>query len=223
LLALVSARPARAAALELRGEDGELDVVIYPAKRPGARPVTVVLHGMCGEPRRTCAHFAEQITEREHLVCPRANRRCDGGGASWSQVDFAAPVGRAVARAESALGDRVDVSGGRTLIGYSLGAYRAAELLQQPSAGYRRALLIGARVVLDSRRLRESGVTRVLLAAGAWDMTYQPMQREAVRLTRAGVSARFLGLGPVGHAFTPSFGRYLERACAWLSGEDTLS
>lgn len=220
VLRVTSARPARAAPLELRGVDGELDVVIYPASAPGARRVTVVLHGMCGEPLRTCAHFAEQITRSEHLVCPRASRRCDGGGASWAQVDFAAPLERAVRRAELTLGERVDASAGRTLIGYSLGAYRAAELLQQPNAGYRRAMLIGARVTFDARRLRESGVERLLLAAGAWDMTYQPMQRETARLLRGGGAVRFLGLGPVGHAFTPSFGEYLERANAWLRGED---
>jgi predicted esterase len=224
LLALVvSARQARAAPLELQGADGELDVVIYPAVQPGARGVTVVLHGMCGDPQRTCAHFAEQITQREHLVCPRASQRCDGGGASWPQANFAVPVERAVKRAEVVLAERVDASAGRTLIGYSLGAYRAAELLQHPNVGYRRAMLIGARVVFDARRLRESGVEKLLLAAGAWDMTYQPMQREAGRLARGGVAVRFLGLGPVGHAFTPSFGPYLERASAWLRGEDGVS
>ncbi len=210
------------AALELPGSAGELGVVLYPSQLPGPRRVTVVLHGMCGEPRNTCAHFAEQVTRDEHLVCPRASQRCDAG-ASWPARGFAAPIERAVARAEAELGDRVDARAGRTLIGYSLGAYRAAELLQSSAGRYPRAMLIGARISVDPRRLRDSGVERLLLAAGAWDMTYQPLQREAARLARNGVSAHFLGLGPAGHAFAPNFGAYLERARSWLSPGDAES
>lgn len=208
---------------ELPAEDGELAVVVYPATSPGPRAVTVVLHGMCGEPLNTCAHFAEPVTKKEHLVCPRANLRCDGGGASWPQQRFAEAIERAVLRAEAQLGELVDRAAGRTLIGYSLGAYRAAELLQRAGHRYPRALLIGARVVMDPRRLRASGVTRLLLVAGAWDMTHGAMQREASRLARSGVSVRFLGLGAVGHAFTPSFGGYLKQALVWLGGSHSVS
>jgi predicted esterase len=209
--------------LELPAQGGELGVVIYPARAPGAHPVTVVLHGMCGEPLRTCRHFAEQVTRDEHLICPRASVRCAGGGASWPQTGFAEPVERAVLRAEAQLGERLERGAGRTLIGYSLGAYRAAQLLEHAGGRYPRAMLIGARVSLDARRLREGGVERLVLSAGAWDMTYLPLQREAARLSRAGFGVRFLGLGPVGHAFTPGFAPYLEQARAWLSGEEPLS
>jgi predicted esterase len=216
-LAVVCVSEGARAAEELPGEGGELGVVLYPATTPGPRRVTVVLHGMCGEPRNTCAHFAARVTKDEHLVCPRASQRCEGGGASWPQRAFAEPIQRAVVRAEVALGERVERAGGRTLIGYSLGAYRAAELLQHGAGDYRRALLIGARLSLDPRRLRASGLTRLVLAAGAWDMTHAPLSREATRLARAGFSVRFLGLGPVGHAFAPSFGGYLDEARAWLA------
>lgn len=211
------------AVFELPGGADELGVVVYPATTPGPHPVTVVLHGMCGEPVRTCAHFAELVTKRAHLICPRASRRCDGAGASWPTQGFARPIERAVARAEQELGPLVEPAVGRTLIGYSLGAYRAAELLQQTGHAYSRAMLIGARVVFEPRRLRASGVKRLILAAGAWDMTYAPMQREATRLARTGASVRFLGLGPVGHAFTPRFGSYLEEALGWLDEPDSVS
>lgn len=211
------------AAFELPAASGELSVVIYPAQVPGARRVTVLLHGMCGEPRRTCAHFAAEVTRDEHLICPRASVRCEGGGASWPQSGFAEPIERAVLRAEAELGERVQHSGGRTLIGYSLGAYRAAQLLEHGAGQYPRAMLIGARAVLDPRLLRENGVERLLLSAGAWDMTYQPLQREAARLSRAGLRVRFLGLGPVGHALTPGFAPDLDQARSWLSELEPLS
>jgi predicted esterase len=210
---------ARAAPFELAGSDDELGVVIYPAQSPGARRMTVLLHGMCGEPRNTCSHFAAQVTEEEHLVCPRANRRCDGGGASWPQSGFEQPIERALVRAEAALGELLDAEHGRTLIGYSLGAYRALELAQRGAGKYPRVMLIGAKINANQRLLREAGVERLLLSAGAWDMTYPFMQRETERLKRRGTNAFFLGLGPVGHGFTPSLAQYLPAAFAWLNAE----
>jgi acetyl esterase/lipase len=79
-------------------------------------------------------------------------------------------------------------------------------------------MLIGAKVSLDQARLTQSGTERVLLCAGDWDMMHDHMQREAERARRAGLQTRFLTLGPVGHAFTPSFAEYLPQALAWLSG-----
>lgn len=211
-------RVARAEPIELPEAPGELGVVIYPAAEPGPHGVTLLLHGMCGEPLNTCRYFAERVTRREHLVCPRANLRCPAGGASWAASGFERPIERAVSRAEAALGEAVDTARGRTLIGYSLGAYRALELAQHGAGKYPRVMLLGARVFPSLRRLHESGVARLLLGAGAFDVTYEHMQREAERLARGGLEARFLGLGRVGHALTPSFDAYLPLALDWLSG-----
>ncbi|HEY4105211.1 MAG TPA: hypothetical protein VGM44_15040 [Polyangiaceae bacterium] len=191
-------------------------VVIFPARASEARPITVLLHGMCGEPIRTCSHFAAEVTENANLVCPRASQRCTGGGVSWPQTGFASAVARAVERAKSALPIAADETRGRTLIGYSLGAYRALELAQSTPNPYRRVMLIGARVSLNRQLLAENGVERVLLSAGSWDMMHDAMQREAARAVRVGIHARFLDLGPVGHAFTPSFANYLPIALEWL-------
>jgi predicted esterase len=191
-------------------------VVIFPARAPGPRPITVVLHGMCGEPSYTCRHFAEEVTETANLVCPRASQRCAGGGASWPQAGFAEAVEAAVARAKTALPHAADDEHGRTLIGYSLGAYRAIDIAQSTPGKYPRVMLIGAKVVLDQKRLNENGVLRVLLSAGGWDMMHDPMQRETARALRTGIHARFLDLGPVGHTFTASFAEYLPGALAWL-------
>lgn len=212
-------RAARAQAFEVAESDGEPGAVVYPAAGEGPRRITVVLHGMCGHAENICRIFASQATAVEHLICPRATARCEGGGASWAQVGFAATIERAVERAKTQLGDRVDESQGRTLIGYSLGAFRALEIAQHAAGKYPRVMLVGARINPSFRLLRDSGVERLLLSAGAWDMTYAHMQRESARLSRAGLTTRFVGLGPAGHALLPSFGQeYLPEAWRWLQG-----
>jgi predicted esterase len=217
LLGFLVSTPARAAAAFMLAEtEGEPGVVVYPAQTPGAHRVTVLLHGMCGEPQNACSHFAQQVTADEHLICPRASRRCDGGGSTWPQTGFEQKIEQAVRRAEAALGDRVDETHGRTLIGYSLGAYRALELAQHGAGKYPRVMLIGARILANQKLLLANGVERLLLSAGAWDMMHGPMRRETERLVRGGVTTRFLGLGPVGHAFTPSLQEYLPEALRWL-------
>ena len=170
---------------------------------------------MCGEPIRTCSHFASEITKNENLICPRATERCAGGGVSWPQTGFAAAIAAAVERAKTALPVAADETRGRTLIGYSLGAYRALELAQTTPQTYPRVMLIGAKISLNRALFVENGA-RILLGAGAFDMMHDVMQREAARAARAGFAARFLDLGPVGHAFTPSFAEYLPLALAWL-------
>ncbi len=219
LAGVFTSRVAWAEPFELVEADGEPGVVVYPAAPDGARRITVVLHGMCSEPVNACRHFARQVTEDEHLICPRASRRCDGGGSIWPQLGFVQQIERSIQRAELALGDRVDTSHGRTLVGYSLGAFRALELAQQGEGRYPRVMLIGAKIYPNHKRLRENGVQRLLMSAGSWDMMHDHMRRETQRLARGGFTTRFLGLGPVGHFFTPSFAEYLPEALRWLDEE----
>jgi predicted esterase len=209
-------RSARAEPIELDAADGEPGVVIHPASTPGRHRVTVALHGMCGSPINICRVFAEQVTTDEHLICPRATGVCEGGGAIWPAVGFEQQIEQAVQRAEATLGDSVDETHGRTLIGYSLGAFRALELAEHGGGKYPRVMLIGAKIYPNQKRLRQNGVERLLLSAGARDMMHDHMQREAARLARSGFTTRFLGLGPVGHFFTPSFSDYLPDALRWL-------
>lgn len=211
---------ARAQAITLAETASEPGVIIYPARAPGARQLTVALHGMCGHPANLCRHFAAHVTADSHLICPQASRRCPGGGASWPASGFAEQIERAVGRAEAELGARVDEARGRTLIGYSLGAFRALEIAHRAGGTYPRLMLIGAKIYPNPRLLRQSGVERLLLSAGARDLMHDHMRNETQRLARAGFRARFLGLGPVGHFFTPSFADYLPEALRWLHGED---
>jgi pimeloyl-ACP methyl ester carboxylesterase len=219
---LLLSRPAQATApSELAETRDEPGVVFYPSDNSEPAGVAVVLHGMCGQPANACRHFASQVTRDQHLICPRARQRCLGGGSSWPQAGFAQQIERAVLRVTSVLGERVDATEGRTLVGYSLGAFRALELAEQGAYDYRRVMLIGARIFPDQKRLREGGVERLLLSAGSWDMMNAHMQAETRRLARGGFPIRFLGLGPVGHAFTASFQQYLPEALDWLRGADS--
>lgn len=205
--------------IDLQATADQPGVVIFPAQLAGPRPITVVLHGMCGDAARTCSYFAEQVTRTANLICPRAGARCASGGASWPDEGIAAAVEAAVTRAKTAL-PAVDDAHGRTLIGYSLGAYRAVAVAQASVGSYPRVMLIGAKVTLDQARLQQNGTARVLLCAGNRDMMHDAMQREAARARRAGLGTRFLDLGPVGHFFTPSFAEYLPQALSWLSGAE---
>ncbi|HEY3256179.1 MAG TPA: hypothetical protein VGJ91_19605 [Polyangiaceae bacterium] len=204
--------------LDLPETEGFAGAAIFPAQGPGPHPLTVLLHGMCGDAARACSHFAERVTQHEHLICPRASARCAGGGASWPERGVDEAVEAAVRRAKLELGDSVDDAHGRTLIGYSLGAFRALQIAQSAAGKYPRVLLIGAKLALEPQKLRQNGVERLLLCAGSWDMMHDHMQRETERVRGSGLAARFLDLGPVGHAFTPSFAEYLPAALSWLRG-----
>ena len=57
------------APLVLTESETEPGVVVYRSTAPGPRPISVVLHGMCGEPERACAHFARAIGVRNGKRC----------------------------------------------------------------------------------------------------------------------------------------------------------
>ena len=206
------------ASFDLRESAETPGVVIFAARGMGPRPMTVVLHGMCGDAARTCRHFADAVTASAHLICPRASARCAGGGSSFPEQGVEEAVESAVARAKSVLGE-VDESHGRTLIGYSLGAFRALRIAQSSGGRYSRVMLIGAKIMPDQQKLEQNGVERLLLCAGNWDMMHDHMQREAARVRRAGFATRFLDLGPMGHGLTSNFDDHLPQALSWLRGD----
>jgi predicted esterase len=127
-------------------------------------------------------------------------------------------VEAAVAQVRAQFPGEIDESTGRTLIGFSLGAFVANDVAQHEGAQplYPRLLLIGARVFPDVARLKRAGVQRVVLAAGEFDMTYAHMAGQAQRLARSGLPAQFIGLGRVGHRFPDDFAHYFERALNFL-------
>ncbi len=191
--------------------------VFFPAGDPGVpRRVTVLLHGMCGHPENECPWFAPAVTRDSWLVCPRAPLACPGGGATWSYRGRSETVEAAVAALKERYPGRVDDDEGRTLIGFSLGAFVAADIAHRDAGRWSELVLIGAKVSTNATRLEKNGIGRVLLASGDYDMARPHMVAEARRLRRAGMPSTFMTLGPVGHRFAEDMDRWTEAALGWL-------
>ena len=68
--------------LVLRG-DGATTFAYKPLDVSSPRPAVVYLNGRCGVTTNGCPHFRAGVEPFGWLVCPPANVRCPGGGASW--------------------------------------------------------------------------------------------------------------------------------------------
>src|SRR5262245_45743706 len=55
-------------------------LVFPPADRTSPRPITVMLHGMCGTPENACPYFARVAAKDSWLICPRGTLTCPSGG-----------------------------------------------------------------------------------------------------------------------------------------------
>jgi predicted esterase len=240
-MAMVSSREARVWAIvylvaglfswpfEVRASEPEVfeegaegpGILAYPPRDPSeTQPVTVMLHGMCSEPERACRHFANTVNERGWLLCPRATQRCESGGSTWRFKGFERDVEAGIARVRERHPGRLDEREGRTLVGFSLGAFRALSLAQSTRDTYPRVILIGAKIYPDARLLARGGVERLLLAAGDYDMMSAHMRGRYRVLARQGFPVAFQSYGRVGHAFPGNFSDLLERALDWVQGQD---
>lgn len=208
--------------VKLDAPAGSNHVLLYPPKNADVkRPVTVMLHGMCDEPEYECPHFASSTTGQSWLVCPRANLRCEGGGSIWSaDKRLGQTIEDGIARVDAEYAGAVDGEQGRTLIGFSLGAIRGMDIAHAGDGKYRSAILIGAKIYPDAKRLRKAGVQRLVLAAGEHDMMKWHMVAQTKKLIRQGYPAAFMSMGKIGHAFPRDLGERMERALAWASGDD---
>ena len=56
---------------------GDLPTYAYaPANTGGAKPLTIYLHGICGDPGNGCPYFREGATSASWLLCPSAPTEC---------------------------------------------------------------------------------------------------------------------------------------------------
>jgi predicted esterase len=205
----------------LPAEPGAPEVLVYPPYDvTQARPITVMLHGMCNAPERECPYFADAVRRRSWLICPRASLRCEGGGAIWSYKRRAQTVERAVARVKDHYPGLLDDGGGRVLMGFSLGAITGMHLAHSAGGKWRSVILIGAKVHPDAELLQRQGVRRLLMVAGDYDMMKPHMLRESRRLQRRGMHSAFLSLGRVGHTFPENMNALMSHALAWAYGDD---
>ena len=179
---------------------------------PEPAPI-VLLHGICGEPRNSCAVLGE--IARGDVVCARADMACPAGGSMWSGG------GAAIARIEAAVEDaarvsgRFDPSGPRVMVGFSQGAYVAMRAMRTQPGRYPAALLIGAFVKPTRRELESLGLKRLALVAGDYDGAAPTMRASAAQLAAEGFDARYFSLGKVPHTYVGDDPQKLRDALTW--------
>jgi predicted esterase len=191
----------------------------HPTLSASPRPVTVMLHGMCGHPQSACAPFVDVSTSRGWLVCPRGEDPC-GGGTRWrlngpDDAQLVEGSVRAVVRGHEG---EVDATARRVIVGFSLGGIAAVQIAQASSGKYAGLVVIASQVHPDAEALRKAGVQRVVLAAGDFDMTSAPLQEDARGLAARGVSTRFVSLGRYGHGYPPDMEQRMREPMQWVAG-----
>ncbi|MEO8877682.1 MAG: hypothetical protein ABI461_18965, partial [Polyangiaceae bacterium] len=184
-----------------------------------AKPLTIFLHGICGNPGNGCPFFRDGATSTSWLLCPSAPTECQGGGATWSgpTTAQAATVASAEQKITALYPQFVDAKRPRVVIGFSQGGYIARNLIRAQPGKFRAAMFIGADIETTADEFRKAGISRVAFAAGRYDMMRKPLEKEAATLKAAGFPSRFVDLGAVGHTYAPAQnGDELRDAIAWL-------
>jgi predicted esterase len=204
-------------------DEGPWGVAYAPADPATPKPAIVFLHGMWASPEDSCEPFARAGTAFGFVVCPRANAPLGDAGPGYkmwsgSYVDAARSI-RAALDAADALAPGKRARQGGTLLGFSNGAYFAAEVACSEPGRWTGLVLMSMKLDLDAKRLQHAGINRVVLAAGDRDGARDPMKALAARLGNAGVEARFMSLGDVGHAFPADMADRMCSAIAWVRSE----
>ena len=208
--------PGLFAASRARGAWG---VAYAPADTSEPRPAIVYLHGMGSSPEQACPTLQVAASPYAFLVCPRGNApMTDGEGKMWtgSYATVAPSVHAALDAAAALAPGKLDRSGGGTLVGYSNGAYFAAEVALHEPGHFTGLVLLSMHLELDARRLEAAGVRRVILAAGDADVAAPSMRALAQALDGAGLSCRFVSLGPGGHELPRDLDARMIEPVAWV-------
>jgi len=216
-------RPSLLAPILLLGSTrltGSWGVAYPPADASTPHAPIVYLHGMWATPEDSCHLLAHAATARGFLVCPRGNSDAPGEGRMWTgtYATVAPSLHSALATASALSPGALDRQAAGTLVGYSNGAYFAAEIALHEPGRWSGLVLLSMRLDLDADKLRAAGVHRVVLAAGDKDGARDSMRAQAARLSAAGLSVRFMSLGDVGHELPvpPGIDATLAEALAWV-------
>jgi predicted esterase len=199
---------------------GAWGIAHAPASLERPRPAIVYLHGMWASPEDSCPYFERAARPRGFLVCPRGNAPL-GGGFMWrgSYETIAPRLAEALDAAEALAPGSLDRTHDGTLMGFSSGAAFAVKIALAEPGRWSGLVLMAMDLHLDVPRLRAAGVRRVLFAAADDDGSRPGMQREAARVDAAGIAARFVSLGRVGHHFAVDMEEKMDAAVAWARGE----
>jgi predicted esterase len=204
---------------------GSWGVAYAPMESSTPKPAIVFLHGMWSSPEDSCESFESAATPFGFLVCPRGNAPLGDSGdlKMWAgtYANAARMIHAALDVAEALAPGKLERRQGGTLLGFSNGAYFAAEVACSEPGRWSGLVLMSMRLDLDPKRLAAAGVKRVVLAAGEQDASRGSMEKLAQRLNGAGVEARFMSLGDVGHAFPKDMGERMSAAIGWVRGANS--
>ena len=199
--------------------DGETLMAFPPAKTASRAPMTVIyLHGARGRVENGCPWFRSGASELGWLVCPEAIERQPDGSWSWgADVCAQSAIVHRTLRAAVASGATTEPG---VAVGFSQGSYVAVDLVKARLARFRGLVLLGAEMHPNAATLREAGVLRIALGAGALDGAHDSLVEEARRLDGQGIETRFFELGRIGHTYTVEDTAILRDAIAWAGGKD---
>jgi predicted esterase len=201
------------------GADGTTIMAFPPSKAAAAHPLTVVyLHGARGRVENGCPWFRSGASELGWLVCPEAIEHQPDGSWSWGADVLA--QGPVVARALHAAHAQGASKEPGVAVGFSQGSYVALDLVKARLATFRGLVLLGAEMHPNAPTLRDRGVQRVALGAGALDGAHDSLVEQAARLNAEGLEARFFDLGRIGHSYAVEDAAILRDAIAWAGGVD---
>jgi dienelactone hydrolase len=206
--------------LALAGNANAAALTYPPQNRGGKQPVFVYLHGIAGTPERGCREFARSVNMYGWLVCPQANIKDKNGAFSWggtTQEQW--QTVRSAIEGISAEPE-VDAKAPVVLLGFSLGAYAAANFIRNYPKQIRAALFVGADIRFSKEELAKAGVGKVGCAAGEMDGTYVPLKNSCTALSTVGYPAQFRTLGHVGHTyFGENEALAIDSLVSWLGGD----
>lgn len=172
------------------------------------------LHGMCSDAHASCEAVRGLAESRGALACPTGNGAC-GGWADWKGEgeEKAAHVEASLDAAWAHLGAKA--RGDEVLIGFSRGAFVARDIAYARPGRFAVLVLIGAATIPDAELLKTHGIRKVVLASGDFDPARRTMERAARELSAAGLAARYVHLGPFGHAMPRDLDRALGTTLDW--------
>jgi predicted esterase len=177
---------------------------------------------MWGSPEDSCDVFTRAAAPFGFLLCPRGNAPLGDGGSlkMWkgTYLDAERQMAAAFDAADALAPGKLDRAGPGTLVGYSNGAYFAAEVACAERGRWSGLVVLSMKLDLDADRLAAAGVKRVVLGAGDQDEAQASMQALAARLAAHGLAARFMSLGPGGHEFPADMPSRMCEAIAWARG-----
>jgi predicted esterase len=182
-------------------------------------PPIVYLHGMWASPEDSCSYFEPSaLAVSGALICPRGNRPASQGGAfGGARADKRRSLDAAITEVTKIAPDLAREGG--TLVGFSSGAAFASELAIAEPGRWSGLVLMSMKLDPRPMQWKAAGVKRVLFAAGELDGSHAAMVAAAKKTNAAGLEAKFVSLGKVGHHFAVDMETRMVEAIRWARGD----